>query len=92
MTGERDGDAGLAVVAAQRLEDRETVAVGQRQVDKHEIGAIRARHGDRVGYGARDRDATARLLEENAQRSAYEIVVLDNEHVRQLLIASDTGW
>ena len=85
-------ETGLAVIAAERLENRQTAAVGQRQIDQHEIGAIGARDRDRVGDGARDRHAATRLLEENAQGSAYEIVVLDDEHVRQLLIASDTGW
>lgn len=80
VTGE--GDKCRRIVFDEQLaHDLETVAVGKRQVEQHEVGALHAGDVERFADGARDAHAVTSGLEQEPKRFARELVVFDEEYV-----------
>src|SRR5437867_12147140 len=82
VAGKCDDDSRHPVRAPERLDDVEAVAVGESEIDEHQVGWVGARAGDRVRDRGSDGHPPPRLLEEDAERAAHQLVVFDDEDVR----------
>lgn len=91
MTGERHRDAWRALLSTQLLEDRQSIPIRQRQIEEHQIRSVRARDSDRIRHGGRNGNSPSCLLEQDAERATHQIVVLDDEHVRDVLSLPSRG-
>ena len=66
-------------VGAQSLHDREAVAVGEHDVEHHEVGAERRRRLQRVGAGAGDLDVEAFVAQGGRDEVGDVRLVVDDE-------------
>ena len=81
MSGERHGDARRGARGRSLGEDIETVPVGQRQVEQHEVGPMAGACGDGLGHRRCHSGAVAAGLEEQPERIGRQRMIFDDEDI-----------
>ena len=82
----REHDDRHAGLGAQRAADVAAVAVGQREVEQHEVGRTRTSGVQRARRRGGDRGLEALALEQPRERLGDRCLVLDDENARRHLI------
>ena len=75
----RECDDDRAAGPVQRLDERQSITVGQREIEQRERRRIGAECAERLGDVRGGLHAAARGLEQKAERAGYELAVLDEE-------------
>src|SRR2546423_4006798 len=76
------GHSGEGITLAELLENVETIAIGQRDVEENEVDRSCRRHFDRLRNGSRNVDIVPRFAKEDAERVGNEWTVLHDEDSR----------
>ncbi len=79
VAGGEEHDRHVVAVGAQPLHHREPVAVGEHDVEDHEVGAEHRRRLQRVGAGARDLDVEAFVPQRGGDQVGDVRLVVDDE-------------
>ena len=80
-----DGSIGCALRAAERLQDRSALAIGELEVEDYSVGRLLLEDAQGLAARTHHGDGEPRLAQAEAQYSAYRFVVFDYQYLRRAI-------